>query len=127
MRNSSLGLATFRPAGIAGVGAAKGWGTRVSGVTVPVPVLGPVLYVSADTDTASGENRHADQPMMPRGLLAIRAGTVACAPLSGRNVTDMPLAGCDFEPLVGSNVTLHVVIEGESLLYALHFGERERA
>ena len=49
-RDSSLALSTFRPHGLAGVGAAATWVMPVGGRTIALLVTGAQLVLSADTD-----------------------------------------------------------------------------
>ena len=42
--------------------------------------------------------------------------------LTGRNVTDTALEGCDLTALVGTEATLSVMIDGSALLYMIGFG-----
>ena len=106
-RNSSFGMGVVGPDRFVGVVAAgAGAATGVVTVkTVPLRVSGPRVLLTADaaagrvsvtvTATAAGEE-----------------ATVACAPVVGRNVTDVVLAGCDLSALAGRSVSLTIELEG---------------
>jgi hypothetical protein len=128
-RNSSLALITFREAGLAGVGAPPHWHAPVSGVTKPLKVTGRKLLVTADTDTlyGGGENPDGSNMLDNVGKLTVMvevaggAKPLPCAALTGRNVTNAALSGCDLQAYVGKQVTLHIAIDGSALLYMLGF------
>ena len=141
VRNSSLALSTFRPYGLAGVGAASGWATEVRGRTVPHKVSAPRLYLTCDTDMRGAakeqvgrgysvpagsvrllydpakqrDNRHDEQQRRGAG-----ATTIKCE-MTGKNATDA-VASCDLSSLVGQMVVFDVQVEGGALLYTLRFG-----
>eukprot|EP00035_Acanthoeca_spectabilis_P012245 m.218102 g.218102 ORF g.218102 m.218102 type:complete len:129 (+) comp15568_c0_seq5:1868-2254(+) len=125
MRNSSFALIEFRPAGL--IGAPTGWVYEVQGSTIPLRVVGSTLVVTADTNTSAGENEQGQDLPMPPGRVTVAvsgqqmpSGTsLFCDDLSGVNVTDHPLSGCDFSALVGKEVALEIEISGGALLYTL--------
>jgi hypothetical protein len=132
VRNSSLGLSEFRASGLAGVGAEREWVWPVVGDTVPLKVTGRHLVVTADTDTVLGENNAGMDLIIPNGSVAISvAATVdgtqqtmeplQCDVLTGHNVTDMALDGCDFSHLIGQEVVLTLRVSGGALLYTVGF------
>lgn len=131
VRNSSLALMTFRPAGLAGVGAPTDWITPVSGRTVPLDVTGPKLVVTVDSDIPDGER--AGSVSKPPGSVVMHCAAsscgaaIECAPISGTNVTDQVLIGCDFGALVGRAIALDILVSGGALLYTLGFATAEAA
>ena len=98
-------------AGAAGGAGAVGGGNGAragTGSTTALLVTGATLIVTADTapagkltvrvlaaDSGGGDGSGAVAPLV-----------AVCTPLSGRNVTDGALGGCDLSAVVGTNVTL---------------------
>ena len=116
-RNSSFGLATFRADGFVAVRAkpTSEAETKAKATTVPVRGDGAQLLVTADTDRDGAGMSLRVQPV------AADAEPVVCQPLSGRNVTNEPLQGCDLRPLLGQNATLEVQLTGAAMLYTIGF------
>jgi hypothetical protein len=116
-RNSSYALATLRPDGFVALspktGAAAGRAT-----TVPLLVSGPRLLVTADA-APSGTVRVSVRSAGAAGSTT----TLECVALSGRNVTDEALDGCDLDGLVGQMATLELQLE-DAALYIVGFGSR---
>ena len=128
-RNSSLALIEFREAGLAGVGAPACWHAPVAGQTKPLLISAPKLLVTADTATllAGGENPKGSNTLTNVGRLTISVdiagqnGTLHCTSLTGQNVTNYALPGCDLREHVGKQATLHVAVDGSALLYMVGF------
>ena len=47
-----------------------------------------------------------------------------CTALTGKNVTNVALEGCDLQPHVGQQAILHIEIDGSALLYMVGFGQQ---
>lgn len=128
-RNSSLGLIQFRPAGLAGVGAPAHWHSPVSGETQPLAILGATLLVTADTDTmyGGGENPQGSSTLTNVGKLAISVQVIGevdpipCGTLTGKNVTNAALLGCDLTAHIGKQAIFNIAIDGCALLYMFGF------
>jgi hypothetical protein len=113
-RNSSLGLATLRPDGFAGLAADA---DPVEERTVPLLVSGDQLILTADILAAGGYVRlgvdnDAD------------VGPDACVSVS-RNVTDHAMQyrhGAHLAGLVGTKVTLRIMLR-HALVYTIGFAE----
>ena len=109
-RNSSFGLATLRPDGFVALGPAPAAaGGSGSAETIPLLVTGPKIFITADTAVA-------------RGSVAVQVkGVGECTAVSGRNVTDEFLAGCDLTAHMGKNVTLVLTVSPGAALYTFGF------
>jgi hypothetical protein len=129
-RNSSLALITFREAGLAGVGAPAGWHAPVAGQTRSLTITGAELLVTADTDTlfGGGENADGSKTLTNVGKLTVSVqvagvGTALhCTALTGKNVTNAALGGCDLSAYVGKEAVLRISMDGSALLYMVGFG-----
>eukprot|EP01052_Picozoa_sp_SAG31_P022326 SAG31_NODE_1772_length_7306_cov_3.341335_5_plen_101_part_00 len=99
----------------------------MAGSTVPLPITGAKLLVTADTDTllGGGENPKGSPTLDNVGKLAINvevaAVRISCKALTGANVTEQALEDCDFTKYVGQNATVNIMIDGAALLYMLGF------
>ena len=111
-RNSSLGLATLRQDGYAGVRADDKGG---SFFTVPLKVTGATLVLTADVQPG-GELRIGCEDC--EGLHAVEAEPIKT------NVTSAAVrfaVGADFAKLVGKEVRLEAVLSGGAAVYAVGF------
>ena len=97
----------MRPSTVGGVGTAA---------TVELRVAAPRILVTADT------------AVVPLGSITVHVrgavlpgGEVTCDALSGRNVTDMVLDGCDLNGAMGKLVTLQLRVAGGASLYMVGF------
>ena len=106
-RNSSFGMASLRPDGFVALRPRDG--RSGSAKTIALKVTGPKLLVTADT-------------AIPGATLQISIGSsMKCDTLSGENVTDYALRGCNKLP-VGSMAVLELVVTGGGALYTIGFG-----
>ena len=94
-------------------------------------ITGPSLLVTADTDTLAGggENPQGSPTLDNGGKLVIsvavagEAKPLACTALTGKNVTNTALEGCELGTHVGKQATVHIMVDGSALLYMLGFGK----
>ena len=119
VRNSSLALATFRPHGLAGVGAPKDWISRVQSRTKPLMVTGKTMLITADTDIPLHEHTGSGYIVAP-GRVTLSTGHVECT-VTKANVTEAAVSSCDLSAFVGQKTAFDVEIEGGALLYTISF------
>jgi hypothetical protein len=114
-RNSSLGLATLRMDGFAGLRAGA---DRIVVETVPLSVAGSSLVVTADVSSGGS---------VCIGVLGEADLSVDdCVPITG-DVTDMPVqfnGGKTLDGLVGSDVTLQIAVK-DAMIYTFGFKKAE--
>ena len=127
VRNSSLALAEFRPNGLAGIGAPRGWVTVVRGKTVPLNVTGPKLIVTADTAIPTNHEHQGVGYKVPTGSVSFSVADkqVHCVVNEQqRNVTDEAVPDCDLSHLVGgAPLSFQIEVNGGAMLYTIAFGE----
>ena len=111
-RNSSFGMGTLRPDGFVALRPSKA-AAAGKATTVPLVASGAVLTVTADAAPGGSVGIMVRAPGLP-------GGAVRCAVLAGRNVTDMPLQGCDLSAVVGQLVTLEFDVR-DAALYTVGF------
>ena len=112
-RNSSYALATIRPDGFVGVAPLLHAGDG-SATTVPLAVSGDTLILTADAAPAGAVAVTVLSSRLP-------GGSALCATLSGRNVTDEPVGGCDLAPVVGHEARLQLRVTAGATLYTVGF------
>lgn len=126
-RNSSLALSTFRPHGLAGVGAAATWVFPVAGRTTLILVTGPKLVLSADADIPLYENHNTYTDAgyrVPVGSVTMTAlvdGSPPACTVVGANITEQAVASCNLSSLVGKRVAFGIEVSGGALLYTIGF------
>merc|ERR1712146_393000 len=102
-RNSSFGLATFRPDGLVGVQAEGAVGVAFTSELI---VSGPKLVISADFPAGAA----VTVGVLQRGVPLSGLGLSACTPLiSPERATDVPVLfkdGKDLHRLIGQKVQL---------------------
>ena len=115
--------------GLAGVGAKAHWHAPVSGKTKSLNITGPLLLVTADTDTlyGGGENPEGSKTLDNVGKLTVSvlvegiSNPLNCKSLVGKNVTDTALEGCSLTEHIGKRAKIQIVaaINTQDHMYGL--------
>ena len=115
-RNSSFGMMRLQPDRFVGVCLRPNLPVssgQPSITSVPLQVSAPKLVVTADTATSIPESS-ITVSVISGGLV------VNCGTLSGRNITDFPLSGCD-DLRMDMPAVLNVSLSGDAVLYTVGF------
>lgn len=84
--------------------------------TVPLVASGRQLTVTADAAPGGSVSVRVMAPGLP-------GGEVQCTAVTGRNVTDEPLQGCDLSAVAEQMVTLRFEVQ-DAALYTVGFRDR---